>query len=97
MVFVTHAIAQDASGPPVDLLAEGLTPLERNTIEQALELAAEAYEGRVLGTGESVWTHAVGTALIASSLRLDADTRIAALLFAGGEYIDDAAEQVASR
>jgi len=97
MVFVTHAIAQDASGPPVDLLAEGLTPLERSTIEQALELAAEAYEGRVLGTGESVWTHAVGTALIASSLRLDADTRIAALLFAVGEYIDDAAEQVASR
>lgn len=97
MVFVTHAIAQDASGPPIELLAEGLTPLERATIEQALELAAEAYEGRVLGTGESAWTHALGTALIVASLRLDADARIAALLFAVGEYIDDATEQVASR
>lgn len=97
MVFVTHAISQDDAAPPVDLLAEGLSATDRATIEQALDLASDAYEGRVLGTGESAWTHALGTALIVASLRLDADTRIAALLFAVPEYIEDAREQLLSQ
>ncbi|MBR0565272.1 bifunctional (p)ppGpp synthetase/guanosine-3',5'-bis(diphosphate) 3'-pyrophosphohydrolase [Azoarcus sp. L1K30] len=97
MVSVTHAISQDAAAPPIELLAEGLGEDVRSRIEAALELAADAYEGRVLGTGESVWTHALGTALIAASLRLDADTRIAALLFAVDEYVDDARELVTRR
>lgn len=97
MVSVTHAISQSAAEAPVDLLATGLCANERALIEKALDLAAEAYEGHVLGTGESVWTHAVGTALIAASLRLDADTRIAALLFAVHEYMDDAREVIEAR
>lgn len=97
MVSVTHAISQDTSVPPVDLLSAGLCTNERALIEKALELAAEMYEGHVLGTGEAVWTHAVGTALIAASLRLDADTRIAALLFSANEFLDDTRTVVEAR
>lgn len=90
MVSVTHSVsAEDAASPPVERLADGLCEAERALIEKALVLAEEAYEGRVLGTGEPVWTHALGMALIVTSLKLDADARIAALLFAVGEYIDD--------
>jgi GTP pyrophosphokinase len=39
-----------------------------------------------LGTREP-WQHALGTALIAASLRLDADTRLAALCFAVGDVL----------
>ncbi len=97
MVSVTHAISQDDTAPPLELLAAGSSAAERAQIEQALELAAEMYEGRVLGTGEPVWTHAMGTALIAASLRLDAETRIAALLFAANEFLDDASERIEAR
>ena len=39
----------------------------------------------------------IGTALIAASLRLDADTRIAALCFAVGDALPHPIEEVASR
>ena len=97
MVSVTHAISQGDTAPPIDMLAAGLTADERGRIESALEWIAELYEGKVLGTGESAWTHAIGTALIAASLRLDADTRIAALLFAVWDVLDDPAEALESR
>ncbi len=96
MVSVTHAISQNDSVAPVDLLVAGLRASDRERIEQALDLAADVYEGRVLGTGESTWTHAIGMALIAASLRLDVDSRIAALLFAAGAYRDDAIEIIES-
>lgn len=97
MVSVTHAITQGDASPPVELLSEGLSDKERALIEDALEFAAELYDGKVLGTGESTWTHALGSALIVSSLKLDAETRIAALLFAACAYRDDATETVAAR
>ncbi|ANQ84876.1 RelA/SpoT family protein [Azoarcus olearius] len=97
MVSVSHAISQDAAVPPVELLSAGLCANEKALIQKALDLAADIYEGHVLGTGESVWTHAMGTALIAASLRLDADTRIAALLFSANEYLDDAPTLIEER
>ena len=90
MVSVTHAVDRDAVLPPIDLLAEGMTQEERAAIERALAFAGTAYTERTLGTGEEVWTHALGCALIASSLRLDVDTRVAALLFSVEEYVEDA-------
>ena len=97
MVSVTHAIAQGDTAPPIDMLAAGLEPQERAHIEQALDWIAELYEGKVLGTGEPMWTHALGAALIAASLRLDAETRIAALLFAAWEELDDPGEEIGAR
>ena len=94
MVSVTHAVARDASLPPIDLLAENMTQEERAAIERALALAQEAYGSSTLGTGEMIWTHALGCALIVSSLRLDVDTRIAALLFPVEEFIEDARERI---
>lgn len=97
MVSVTHAIAQGDTAPPIDLLAAGLSETERGRVESALDWIAELYDDKVLGTGESIWTHAIGTALIAASLRLDAETRIAALLFAVWDELDDPAEELRSR
>ena len=97
MVSVTHAISQGDTAPPIDLLAAGLEQAERERIEAALEWIADLYEGKVLGTGEPTWTHAIGAALIAASLRLDAETRVAALLFAAWEELDDPAEEIEAR
>ena len=97
MVSVTHAISQKDAAAPIDLLADGLGGDDRALIENALELAEGIYEGHVLGTGEAVWTHAIGMALIAASLRLDLETRIAAILFAIGDYVDDANDKVAEQ
>jgi GTP pyrophosphokinase len=89
MVSVTHAVSRDDSGLPVELLTEGLDAAERAQLEAALELAGDLYAGHDLGTGESMLRHAHGMALICASLRLDAATRIAALLFAVNEFLDD--------
>ena len=97
MVSVTHAISQGDTAPPIDLLAAGLTADERRRVEFAVDWIAELYTDKVLSTGESAWTHAIGTALIAASLRLDADTRIAALLFAAWDALDDPAETLDAR
>ncbi len=97
MVSVTHAISQGDTAPPIDMLAAGLDAQERALIEQALDWIADLYEGKVLGTGESIWTHALGAALITASLRMDAETRIAALLFAAWEELDDPGEEIGAR
>lgn len=97
MVSVTHAIAQGDTAPPLDMLAAGLDEAERARIESALEWIADLYEGKVLGTGEPIWTHAIGAALIAASLRLDAETRLAALLFAVWDELDDPAADLTAR
>ncbi|MDI3512936.1 MAG: pyrophosphokinae [Rhodocyclaceae bacterium] len=97
MVSVTHAIAPGDTAPPIDLLAAGLEPQERARIEQALDWIADLYEDKVLGTGESTWTHALGAALIVASLRMDAETRLAALLFAVWDELDDPNEEIGTR
>jgi len=94
MVSVKHAVDRYAVTPPIDLLAEGMTLEERIAIERALTLAKEVYADHALGTGEATWTHALGCALIASSLRLDVDTRIAALLFSIEEFVEDARDRI---
>ncbi|MDR2924593.1 MAG: bifunctional (p)ppGpp synthetase/guanosine-3',5'-bis(diphosphate) 3'-pyrophosphohydrolase [Azoarcus sp.] len=92
MVSVTHAVDRDAVAPPVELLSEGMTHEERLAIERALAFAKEVYADHALATGEPVWTHALGCALIVSSLRLDVDARIAALLSAAEAYAADAGQ-----
>jgi GTP pyrophosphokinase len=48
----------------------------------AVDFARSIYGDRRLGSGEHVWGHALGMALIVAGLKLDADSRLAALLFA---------------
>ena len=83
MVSVTHSIdAVGVAQTPVILLCEGLDESGCRKVERALALVEPLYAGKQLGTGEPVWQHVLGMALIAVSLRLDVDTRLAALLFA---------------
>jgi GTP pyrophosphokinase len=97
MVSVTHAVAPDADAPPFELLVDGLEASARREIDEALTFARDVYGDEVLGTGESVWTHAQGMALIASALRLDGEARVAAILFAVPVYRAGSLEQVSQR
>jgi len=98
VVSVTHSIAQaGAEAAQFDLLAEGLPPEARERLVLAADFAKALYVGKQLGTGEDAWQHAVGMALVAASLKLDPDTRLAALLFAASDYLEDASEKLAAR
>ncbi len=52
----------------------------------AVEYAWETYGDKNLGSGERIWSHALGMAVIIAGLKLDAESRIAALLFAIPSY-----------
>ncbi|HNT63279.1 MAG TPA: HD domain-containing protein, partial [Candidatus Desulfobacillus denitrificans] len=97
MVSVTHSIAQAGAGEaPLDLLAEGLPGEAREALARAADYARDLYGELALGTGEAIWQHALGMALVAASLKLDLDTRLAALLFAAPDFLEDAAEKLAA-
>ena len=98
MVAVTHSISPSASpSSALELLCAGLIPEDARRVALAHEWVQTLYADRTLGTGEAVLQHALGTALIAASLRLDADTRLAALCFAVGDALPHPIEEVASR
>ncbi len=76
-----------------DVLNAGISDEDRSSLARALAFAADLYGGRLLGTGEPAYEHAVGTARNVAELRLDADSRAAGLLFAVPAYLP-AAEEV---
>jgi GTP pyrophosphokinase len=95
MVSVVHALAP--SGDATDALPRlqaGLAPDEAARVAAAHELARAAYGESLLGSGEPAWQHAVGMALVATALDLDAEVRCAALLFAAGDHLEDSAERL---
>jgi GTP pyrophosphokinase len=85
MVTVTRPEAADEA----DALASGLAPEERESLERALAYARETYGEQRLRTGEPAWDHALGLAANVVALRLDVDARIAGLLFAVPDYVED--------
>jgi GTP pyrophosphokinase len=83
MVSVTHSVAAQSDFEHSLLsLGEGLSAAELARIRRAVDFAREIYGDHHLGSGEGIWGHALGVALIVAGLKLDADTRLAALLFA---------------
>jgi GTP pyrophosphokinase len=66
-------------------------------LAQSIEWVRAFYGDRQLSSGEGVWEHALGMALIAVSLRLDLDARIAALFFAVHEFDEQAEEHITAR
>jgi GTP pyrophosphokinase len=83
MVAVTHALGKlrfDATASVAEIVA-GLTAADAALVEDAFVFATGSYAGRNLEHGEPVLEHALGTALILASLRLDAETRAAGILF----------------
>jgi GTP pyrophosphokinase len=93
MVSIVHSVApSDSEAGSLMLLQAGLLPEAQARVDAAFQLARDAYGDRVLGTTEPVFQHALGMALIATSLDLDVDVRCAALLFAAGDHVADSAE-----
>ena len=93
MVTVTRP---EAAGE-ADALASALAPEEREPLERALAFARETYGERVLGTGEPALAHALGLAANAAALRLDAEARIAGLLFAVPNWVEHGDEAIRQR
>jgi len=82
MVSVAHSVAgQGDSDSILQQICEGLAPGEAALVRKAADFAASAYGDEFLGSGESISEHALGMALIVTGLRLDAEARMAALLF----------------
>ena len=63
----------------------------------AAQFAQSVYGEQTLGSGEGVWHHGLGMALILVGLKLDADCRLAALLFAVPTYDEQGLAQIESR
>jgi GTP pyrophosphokinase len=98
MVSVVHSlISSDTARTTLDLLVDGLGEAEADTLRGAHDMVAPLYAGRCLGTGEPMNEHVVGQALICASLRLDVETRLAALLFPLHEVIEDADARIAAQ
>jgi GTP pyrophosphokinase len=82
MVYVPYSLDSSLPGEvSYEKLGAGLPPDDVAKIRRAVELIEPIYYGRCVETGEEIFRHAVGTALIAAALKLDVDSRIAALLF----------------
>ena len=83
MVSVVHSVAaQSDLEQSLLMLGEGLAAAEVERLQRAVDFARSIYGHRLLGSAEDVWGHALGMALIIAGLKLDADSRLAALLFA---------------
>src|SRR3989442_10198091 len=79
-----------------DAMNAGLSGDERRTLARALDFAASVYGDKLLGTGEPAYGHAIGLARNVAELRLDADARVAGLLFSVPEYLSDGEEKLAA-
>lgn len=98
MVSVTHSVASHGDYQhSLKTLSEGLVPEEAERISEVLDFARDIYGDALLGSGEGVWSHALGMALIVAGLRLDLDSRLAALLFAVPAYSEQGIATVSSR
>ncbi|MBP6708140.1 MAG: bifunctional (p)ppGpp synthetase/guanosine-3',5'-bis(diphosphate) 3'-pyrophosphohydrolase [Candidatus Accumulibacter sp.] len=83
MVSVIHSLAAHSDfEQSLQTLAEGLPAAEIERLRRAVDRVRSTYGERTLGSGEEVLGHALGAALIVAGLKLDADARLAALLFA---------------
>ena len=82
----TSVAAQSDLEHSLTTLGEGLSSVDAGRIREAAQYAMSIYGEQALGSGEGVWHHALGMALILVGLKLDVDCRLAALLFAVPTY-----------
>jgi GTP pyrophosphokinase len=98
MVQVTHSLANTFGAvPPLEQLSEGLPDAARETIGEALDFALPLYGDKLLASGEPIVNHSLGMCLIAVALRLDLETRLAAILFAVGDCLPAPFEEIEKR
>ncbi len=82
---------------PLSGIASGLAAADAELVALAQAYAAQVYADRLLGTGEPALAHGLGAAVMAADLRLDAQTRAAALLFAVPAFLADSREALTER
>ena len=83
MVSVAHSVAAQSDFDQFfAILSEGLNADESAALQEVVAYAWEVYGDAVLGSGERIWSHALGMAVIIAGLKLDVESRMAALLFA---------------
>ena len=75
--------------PALAAIAAGLPESDAARLAHACEFAATVYAGKLLGTGEPALEHAMGVARNVAALRMDAETRIAGILFSAPQYLAD--------
>ncbi|MBS1198333.1 MAG: (p)ppGpp synthetase, RelA/SpoT family, partial [Proteobacteria bacterium] len=98
MVSVLHSVVdQDDMEKSLQLLSDGLTVEEVAHLQRALGFARQVYDDSLLGSGESIWSHALGMAVIIAGLKLDADSRMAALLFSVPAKSENGIVQIENR
>lgn len=98
MVSVVHSVAAQSDFDKfLVTLSAGLSVTEAERLKAAVEYAWECYGERELGSGEPVWSHALGMAVIIAGLRLDIDSRIAAMLFAIPSYDEQGVVRIEER
>jgi GTP pyrophosphokinase len=82
--------------PALVPIAAGLPEADALRLGRAYEFARSIYADKRLGTGEPALEHALGLAASLAALRLDAETRIAGILFAAPQYLADGQDKLAA-
>ena len=83
MVYVPYSLNPlQPDEIPFEKLYAGLPTEDAAKIRRAVEFIEPAYGGKRLESGEETARHAIGMTLIIAALKLDAASRLAALLFA---------------
>ncbi|MCE1241059.1 MAG: bifunctional (p)ppGpp synthetase/guanosine-3',5'-bis(diphosphate) 3'-pyrophosphohydrolase [Azonexaceae bacterium] len=83
MVSVVHSVAAQSDFEQYfSKLSDGLAADDVSRLRAAVEYAWQVYADQTLGSGERIWAHALGMAVIIAGLKLDVESRIAAVLFA---------------
>ena len=98
MVSVIHSVAAQSDFDQfLAILTEGLNVDEAAALEKVVAYAWEIYGDATLGSGERIWSHALGMAVIIAGLKLDVESRMAAMLFAVPAHDDDGITRIEER
>ena len=93
---VPQAAQIDLAVPAMDAIAAGLPEADAGRLRRACEFARSMYADKLLGTGEPALEHALGLTNSLAALRLDAETRIAGILFAAPQYLAESGDKLAA-
>ena len=96
MGTVGHTAQIDLSEPALASMAAGLPEADALRLRRAYAFVLPLYSDKLLGTGEPVLGHALGVTASLAALRLDAETRIASMLFAIPQYLADSSDKLAA-
>ena len=94
MVYVPYSLNSSLPGEiSYEKLGADLPEGDVAKIRRAVEFIEPIYHDRCLGSGEEIYRHVVGMTLIAAALKLDVDSRLAALLFAVNKTCPEKAKE----